>query len=95
MSFLQVPAPSQELVPEQVGELFVSSEYFATLVVHAPDAFAHDLHWVVQVDEQQVPSTQYPEVHARQLATLQSAPAARLQLVPLFLRAVQTPVALQ
>jgi hypothetical protein len=95
LSFLHAPAPSQELVPVHVGELLASSTSLATFVVHAPVAFAHDLHVVVHAFWQQVPSTQKPLAHTRQLATLQSAFAATLQARPEALRATHAPNALQ
>jgi hypothetical protein len=56
LSFLQAPAPSQELVPVQAGLLFASSVYLAMFVTHVP--VAQLLHGVVQPSLQQWPSTQ-------------------------------------
>lgn len=88
LAFLQLPAPSQALLPLHAGLAFVSLEPLQTLLVHVPAAFAHDLQESVQLDSQQRPSTQKPLAHsvaAEQVCPLASlqAPAPSHALLPL------------
>jgi hypothetical protein len=61
---LHAPAPSHTLFPPHAGEEFASVLPLTRLVVQVPAAFAHDLHGVVHVLEQHVPSTQLPLAHS-------------------------------
>jgi hypothetical protein len=67
-TFLQPPEPSHAFTPVHAPAGTVSGEPKATNVEQVPAAFAHDLHGVVQVSTQQVPSMQLP--------VRQSVPAA-------------------
>ena len=59
-AFLQLPAPSHAFGATHVPSVSPT----ATLVVHVPLAFAHDLHAVVHPSTQHVPSTQNPDAHS-------------------------------
>jgi hypothetical protein len=77
--FLQVPLPSQTLLPLQAGVEFVSAVPWAMSVVHVPVAFAQDLQVVVQSFSQQRPSTQKPCAHSLPSALVQTWPNFSLQ----------------
>ena len=60
---LQLPAPSQALLPVQGLAEFESCWSTPMFVVHCPFTFAQDLQVCVQASIQHVPSTQLPLAH--------------------------------
>lgn len=59
-SLVQLPAPSQELLPLHKGLLLASGWYCATFVVQVPLTLAQEWQGVVQLSTQQVLSMQLP-----------------------------------